>query len=59
MIIVLEEGRIAEMGHHRELIKKKGLYKQLYEMQFKYETAGEISEIPEYHSRLQEHDSNG
>jgi ATP-binding cassette subfamily B protein len=59
IIIVLEEGRIAEKGHHRDLIKKKGLYKQLYEMQFKYETEGEISEIQEYHSRLQEHDSNG
>ena len=38
MIVVLHEGRIAEKGSHDELIEKGGLYKQLYEMQFKYET---------------------
>ena len=38
MIIVLHEGMIAEKGSHDELIKLDGLYKQLYEMQFKYET---------------------
>ena len=41
MIIVLHEGRIAEKGSHDELIKQGGLYKQLYEMQFKYETEEE------------------
>ncbi len=58
MIIVLENGMIAEKGHHRDLIEKKGLYKQLYEMQFKYEAADEISEIPEPSPRLQELDSD-
>ena len=38
MIVVLHEGHIAEKGSHDELIAKGGLYKQLYEMQFKYET---------------------
>ena len=44
MIIVLHEGRIAEKGSHDELIKLDGLYKQLYEMQFKYETEEELEE---------------
>jgi ATP-binding cassette subfamily B protein len=41
MIIVLHEGKIAEKGSHDELIEQDGLYKQLYEMQFKYETEEE------------------
>ncbi|MCW4013638.1 MAG: ABC transporter ATP-binding protein/permease, partial [Candidatus Bathyarchaeota archaeon] len=41
MIIVLHEGKIAEKGSHDELIELDGLYKQLYEMQFKYETEEE------------------
>jgi ABC-type multidrug transport system fused ATPase/permease subunit len=43
MIIVLHKGRIAEKGSHEELIRLGGLYKQLYEMQFKYETEEELS----------------
>jgi ABC-type multidrug transport system fused ATPase/permease subunit len=30
-IVALEKGRIAEMGTHRELLAKKGLYYQMYE----------------------------
>ena len=44
MIIVLQEGKIAEKGSHDELIELDGLYKQLYEMQFKYETEEEAEE---------------
>lgn len=33
-ILVIEEGKIVEMGNHEELLKKKGLYTKLYELQF-------------------------
>ena len=34
-IYVLEAGRIVEMGPHDQLVKKEGLYKRLYELQFR------------------------
>ena len=34
-IFVLEAGRIVEVGPHDELIRKSGLYRHLYDMQFK------------------------
>jgi subfamily B ATP-binding cassette protein MsbA len=34
-IVVLDEGKITEIGNHHELLAKGGLYKYLYEMQFK------------------------
>ncbi len=33
-IMVLENGRIVEIGNHNELLSKGGLYSRLYEMQF-------------------------
>ncbi|MGH8727468.1 MAG: lipid A export permease/ATP-binding protein MsbA [Burkholderiales bacterium] len=33
-IVVLEKGRIAEIGSHRDLLEKSGLYAQLYRVQF-------------------------
>ncbi|MGB9706768.1 MAG: ABC transporter ATP-binding protein [Microgenomates group bacterium] len=32
-IVVLDKGKIAEEGTHRELMKKKGMYAQLFELQ--------------------------
>ncbi len=33
-IVVLERGRIVEIGTHNELLEKGGIYKKLYELQF-------------------------
>ena len=34
-IVVLSKGEIKEMGNHQELLAKKGLYYNLYELQYK------------------------
>ena len=34
-IVVLDDGKIIQMGNHNTLVQKEGLYKRLYEMQFK------------------------
>jgi len=36
-ILVIEDGQIAEMGSHKELIQKKGKYYKLYTQQFRQE----------------------
>ncbi len=35
-IIVLHHGEIREIGKHKELLKQKGIYYKLYEMQYKH-----------------------
>ena len=35
MILVLEEGRLAEQGTHDELLKKNGIYRRIWEIQQK------------------------
>jgi subfamily B ATP-binding cassette protein MsbA len=35
LIFVLDRGEIAEVGNHEELLKKGGIYKRLYEIQFR------------------------
>ena len=34
-ILVFHKGRLKEMGNHNQLIRKRGLYYQLYELQYK------------------------
>jgi len=34
-IVVINQGEIAEMGNHQQLMKKGGLYSHLYNMQFR------------------------
>ena len=36
-IVVIQDGRIAEIGTHAELLKLRGHYYRLYTQQFKYE----------------------
>ena len=38
-IVVMEQGRIVEIGQHRQLLGKGGLYAQLYRIQFAQEAA--------------------
>jgi subfamily B ATP-binding cassette protein MsbA len=38
-IVVMDHGRIAEVGTHSELLAKSGLYRRLYEIQFQHEEA--------------------
>ncbi|MHA1202403.1 MAG: ABC transporter ATP-binding protein [Candidatus Heimdallarchaeaceae archaeon] len=46
-IIVMDQGKIVEEGNHDVLMKKKGLYSELYETYFKHQSAEWISEISE------------
>lgn len=40
-IVVLHHGQVKEIGRHDQLLKQRGLYFKLYQMQFKKEQSGE------------------
>jgi ABC-type multidrug transport system fused ATPase/permease subunit len=42
-IIALEKGRIIEVGDHQELMRRGGLYSQLYRRQLELAAAGDVS----------------
>ena len=35
LIVVLDQGRVVEMGNHNELLERKGVYDKLYQTQYK------------------------
>ncbi len=37
MIVVLEKGKIVETGTHQQLLHTSGLYKKLYDLQFRHQ----------------------
>lgn len=38
-VVVLDQGRIVEMGNHAELLERRGAYYKLYTMQFRGQEA--------------------
>jgi ATP-binding cassette subfamily B protein len=44
-ILVIQNGRIAEMGSHDELIRERGHYYSLYTKQFQREAQHELDEM--------------
>jgi ATP-binding cassette subfamily B protein len=45
-ILVIENGAIAEMGSHAELIRARGHYYRLYTQQFRKEREAQVLRLP-------------
>jgi ATP-binding cassette subfamily B protein len=43
-IIVLHQGKIAEMGNHLELIGQDGIYRKIYDIQMNHDDRKEVEE---------------
>ena len=46
-IVVLDHGRIKEVGTHAELLEKSGYYRRLYDLQFNQPTEAKPEATPE------------
>lgn len=46
LILVLKDGRIAERGRHEELLARNGVYRQLYDVQFKHQEVTAAPSLP-------------
>jgi ABC-type multidrug transport system fused ATPase/permease subunit len=46
-IVVLDHGRIKEVGTHAELLEKSGYYRRLYDLQFNQPTEVKPEATPE------------
>jgi subfamily B ATP-binding cassette protein MsbA len=44
-IVVLDRGRIVEIGNHEELLAKNGYYSRLYAMQFQKKNKAELNQL--------------
>ena len=42
IILVVKDGKIVEQGNHKELLKKKGYYHELYTRQYEDEATAKI-----------------
>jgi len=42
-IVSIDHGRIVEVGNHRTLLERRGLYAQLYEQQMSSAAASEVT----------------
>ena len=51
-ILVIEDGRIAEMGTHAELLRSDGHYYRLYTQQFRHEFERELRSVRDEGARL-------
>jgi ATP-binding cassette, subfamily B, bacterial len=44
-IVVLDQGRVAEEGTHAELLRRGGLYRKLYEIQFRHQERATLADL--------------
>jgi len=56
-ILVIEDGRIKEMGTHRDLLKQGGHYYRLYTQQFRQELISQVDELAAIREEVPEVDN--